>query len=114
MDMKLTVSPRAGLPGAPETNASIAGDVITIDGIAYDLSSIPEGAEATPEGDHPFVGTITRTAGEIVATIRWAYGPGAASNQPTDPAHWVATLTDGPVPSPIVMAPVEEPTEVTP
>ena len=101
--MKLTLSPVAGLPGANETLASVAGDVLTVDGIAYDLSSVPEGGEATPEGtDHPFVGTITRQAGEIVAAIRWTYGDDAARNQPTDPAYWTADLSDGPVPSPIV------------
>ena len=97
--MKLAISPIAGLPGASETTASVAGDVLTVDGIAYDLSAVPEGGEATPEGDHPFIGTITRTAGEIVATIRWTYGEDAARDQPDWPS---VTVTDGPVPSPVV------------
>lgn len=100
--MKLTISPLAGLPGASETTASVSGDMLTVDGIAYDLSTVPEGGEATPEGDHPFIGTITRTAGEIVAAIRWTYGDDADRDQPTDPAHWSLTVADGPVPSPIV------------
>lgn len=102
--MKLILSPVAGLPGAAETTASVAGDVLTVNGVAYDISAVPEGGEANPAGDHPFIGSIIRTAGEIVATLRWQYGAGAAPNQPTDPAHWVATITDGPVPSPIVEA----------
>ena len=101
--MKLTTSAQAGLPGTPETTASVAGDVLTVNGITYDLSLVPEGGEATPEGDHPFIGTITRTNGEIVATIIWSYGPGAATNQPVDPAYWVITLTDGPIPSLILL-----------
>jgi len=101
--MKLILSPQAGLPGATETTASVAGDVLTVDGVAYDLSAIPEGGEATPEGDHPFIGTITRTGGEIVATTLWQYSAGAV-DQPTDPAHWIVTVTDGPVPSLIVEA----------
>lgn len=101
--MKLAISPVAGLPGANEATASVAGDVLTVDGIAYDLSAVPEGGEATPEGgDHPFVGTITRQAGEIVAAIRWTYGDDADRDQPNDPAHWSLTVADGPVPSPIV------------
>ncbi len=101
--MKLTLSPIMGLPGQPDTAASVAGDVLTVNGVAYDLTAIPEGAEATPEGDHAFIGNITRTGGEISATVVWAYGAGAA-NQPTSLAHWVVTVTDGPVPSPIVGA----------
>ncbi|MGR3593049.1 MAG: hypothetical protein ACU0B9_07040 [Limimaricola soesokkakensis] len=103
--MKLTLSPIAGLPGASETTASVAGDVLTVDGIAYDLSSVPEGGEATPEGDdHPFVGTIIRTDGEISAAIRWTYGDDADPHQPRDPAHWVLTVTDGEVLAPVVRA----------
>lgn len=39
--MKLTLSPVRGLPGAPETTLSVAGDVLTVDGTPYDLSPIP-------------------------------------------------------------------------
>ena len=100
--MQLTISPVAGLPGQPETTAAVSGDVLTVDGTPYDLSSVPEGGEATPEGDHPFVGAITRTAGEIHAEIRWTYGDDAARFQPVDPLHWFAVIDDGPVPSPVV------------
>ena len=101
--MKLTMSPQAGLPGVSETIASVAGDVLTVDGTAYDLTAIPEGGEAMPEGVHPFVGAIRREGGEIIASIVWIYGEGAAVNQPTDPAHYVVTVADGAVPSPIIM-----------
>ncbi len=107
--MQLILSPVAGLPGDPETVADVSGDVLTLDGVPYDLSAVPEGGEAIPEGDdHPFIGPITRKGGEIRATIRWAYGPGAEANQPTDPAHWIASVTDGPVPSPVVKTPEPE------
>ena len=107
--MHLTISPAAGLPGDPETVADVSGDVLTLDGVAYDLSAVPEGGEAIPGGDdHPFIGSITRTGGEIGATIRWTYGPGADRNQPTDPAHWQVSIVDGPVPSPIVKAEAAE------
>jgi hypothetical protein len=101
--MKLHTHPQAGLPGQPEIAASVAGDVLTIDGIAYDLSAVPEGGEARPEGDHPFLGAIRREAGEIVATILWRYDAAlAAPEQPRNPAHWIISVTDGPVPSPII------------
>jgi hypothetical protein len=107
--MKLTVSPVAGLPGATETAAAVAGDVLTVDGTPYDLSSVPEGGEATPEGaDHPFIGAITRTGGEISVHIRGVYGDDADRDQPTDPAHWVLTVSDGPVPMPFVKVPTPE------
>ena len=109
--MKLSISPVAGLPGAPETTASVSGDALTVDGIAYDLSAVPEGGEAIPEGDHPFIGTITRTNGEIHAAIRWIYGDDADPHQPTDPAHWVVTVADRPVPSPVVKTPAPAPEE---
>jgi hypothetical protein len=105
--MKITTSPQSGFPSVPETTASVAGDVVTVNGIAYDMSAVPEGGEATPTGEHPFIGTITRTGGEISASIRWEYGHGAASDQPTDPEHYVISVADGPVPSPIVMEDAE-------
>jgi hypothetical protein len=106
--MKLTICPHAGLPGERETTASVSGDILTIDGVSYDLSAVPEGGEATPEGDHPFIGKITRVNGEVVATIRWRHGEDADGRQPLDPAHWVVTVADGPVPSPVVKTPAHE------
>ena len=101
--MKLTLSPIAGLPGEPETTASVAGDVLTVDGIAYDLTTIPEGADATPKGEnHPFAGVIQRIDGEIHAVIRWQYGNNAEPDQPTDPDYWSVTVASGDVPSLIV------------
>ena len=110
--MRLTISPIAGLPGQPETAASVSGNVLTVDGISYDLSPVPEGGEATPEGEeHPFTGAITRRVGEIAAAIRWVYGKDADRDQPIDPSHWIVTVVDGPVPSPVVktLAPEELP-----
>jgi hypothetical protein len=106
--MNLTISPAAGLPGQPETTASVSGDVLTVDGTPYDLSAVPEGGEAIPAGDHPFIGAITRSGGEIAAHIRGVYGDDAERSQPTDPAHWVLIVSDGPVPMPFVKAPTSE------
>lgn len=101
--MKITMSPVAGPPGQPETEIVVSGDTITVDGIAYDLSAVPEGGEALPEGEHPFLGAITRASGEIVCTVRAIYDPVTAEPfQPTDPAHWALSATDGPVPLPIL------------
>jgi hypothetical protein len=96
--MKITLSHARGLPGQPETEISVCADTITVDRTPYDLSAVPEGGEATPQGDdHPFCGTIKRVAGEIVCTVRVTLGDDAANDQPRDPAHWTVTVTDGPV-----------------
>lgn len=93
--MHLTISPVRGLPGQPETTIHVAGDTITVASAAYDLSSVPEGGEATPQGDgHPFVGLITREAGVIHCTVRVLLGDTAAPNQPND-GRWVIENAEG-------------------
>lgn len=95
-----------GLPGQPETMLSLAGDMLTVDGVPYDLSSVPEGGEAVPEGtDHPFVDTITRQDGVIYATVRVRLGDTAADHQPVDPAHWQIEAGEGPVEIPALRKP---------
>jgi hypothetical protein len=106
--MKLTLSPMRGVPGEPETAISVSGDTITVDGTPYDLSAVPEGGEATPAGEHPFAGRITRAGGEIVCTVRVVLGDDAAPHQPTDPAVWTVRATDGPVAIPAVRKPEPE------
>lgn len=101
--MIITMSPIAWFPGQPETTLTIAGDVITVDGIDYDLSAVPEGGEAMPEGDHPFIGAIRREAGVIHCAIPCRYDADtAAPNQPVDPEHLVVTASDGAVALPII------------
>lgn len=95
--MHLTLSPIRGLPGQPETTLSVAGDVLTIDGTAFDLSPVPEGGEGWPDGDHPFIPPIRRADGVIHATVMVLLGDTAASDQPRDPAIWTIANADGPV-----------------
>ncbi|MGR3498189.1 MAG: hypothetical protein ACU0E9_04745 [Limimaricola soesokkakensis] len=107
--MKLTLSPRAAIPGEVETIAFVSGDILTVNGVPYDLSAIPDGGEGMPEGnDHPFSGVITRKAGVIHAMIRWVYAEDALADQPAWP---VADVSDGPVPSPVVKTPAPAPEE---
>lgn len=106
--MKLTLHLQAGLPGDPETTSSVAGDNLTVDGSAYDLSPVPEGGEVTPEGESPFVGAITRQNGEIHAAILWRYDARTAEpNQGT--ALPVVSITSGDVPDPVLRKPEPEP-----
>ena len=99
--MKLTLSPQAGLPGQPETTLHGAGDVLTIDGMPYDLSPVPEGGEGEWP-DSPITGEITRQGGTLHVTVRVVLGDDAESNQPTDPAHWVIENASGDVVIPAV------------
>ncbi|MBN8294546.1 hypothetical protein JI664_21415 [Rhodobacter sp. NTK016B] len=96
--MHLILSPQTphGLTPRIETVLSVAGDVLTIDGVAYDLAPVPEGGRATPApGDHPFIGPITREGGVIQATIRVVLDDTAAPDQPASP--WAVTVASGPV-----------------
>lgn len=79
-----------------------------MDGVPYDLSAVPEGGEATPQGDHPFHRRITRMGGELRVALVWRYGTRRAACR--QPATTPITVTDGPVPSPVVPAP--EPEEI--
>ena len=103
--MNLTLSPQRGLLGQPETAIVVSGDTIIVDGVAFDQTPVPEGGEATPEGDHPFVGTVTRLGGVIHATVRVALGDTAKTHQPADPTHWVILGAVGPVEIPVVRWP---------
>ena len=101
--MKLTLYLQAS---NVDTSAKIAGDVLTVNGTPYDLSSVPEGGMAEPSGDHPFVGLITRENGEIVAGILWHYDSATAeSHQGTE--HPVVTISSGKIVDPVIRKPVE-------
>jgi hypothetical protein len=102
----------AGLPGDAETEASVAGDVLTVDGHAYDLSAVPEGGEAMPQGlQHPFIGPITRFAGEISAALVWRYDAETAEAEQGS-VHPVAIVSKGPVPDPVTRRPIEREADV--
>ena len=103
--MNLSFSPQRGLLGQQETTIVVSGDTIIVDGTAFDLSAVPEGGEATPEGVHPFVGTITRQGGVIHATVRIRLDGTAEREQPSDPAHWVILGAAGPVEIPAIRWP---------
>ena len=105
--MQITLSPSRGLPGQPETVLSVAGDGLTVDGTVYDLSAVPEGGLAIPEGTHPFIGPITREGGEIRCTLRVVLGDDAAPDQPQDPACWTLRVAAGPVAIPTSRIPSE-------
>lgn len=79
---------------------SKAGDVLTINGEAFDFSDLPDDAEIV-EGDVPCVwlaGPVRRTGGALHLTLLLPHGP----NPPTHvayPGHFEMN-GDGPVPLP--------------
>lgn len=87
--MKITFSLAAALPGGAETAVAVDGDVIAVDGVAYDLSEVPEGGKWTPEGEHPFVGDIRRRDGVIICSVRAQYDAGTADPDQRLPAEVV-------------------------
>jgi hypothetical protein len=93
--MHLILSPQRGLPDEPETTVVVAGDTITVDGVAYDLSPVPEGGLAEPDGAHPFVGAFTRQGGVVHATVRVLLGDTAEAYQPADPAQGTLPGAEG-------------------
>ena len=103
--MHLTLSPYVGLPGQPEMTLHVAGDVITIDGTAYDLSPVPEGGEGDWP-DSPFIGPIRRIGGVTHATVLARLGDTAADDQPGGP--WIIQDASGDVGIPALRKPEPE------
>jgi hypothetical protein len=103
---RINLSPSTLLPGDTSTQleASVAGDVITINGDEIDLTDLPENDELLASAvDHPWiVGRLRRLNGEIQITIIFPI-PVDASAEARAPAP-VLMLTDGPVPLPSVEA----------
>lgn len=92
--MHLTLTPQQGLPGQPEMTLHVAGEILTIDGTALDLSAVPEGGEGWPKDANPFVGPILRQGGVIHCTIIARLGDDAAPDQG---GPWVIGDADGAV-----------------
>jgi hypothetical protein len=103
--MILTLTPQRGLPGQPETTIHVTGDVLTVNGIDYDLSAIPEGGQGVPQGSHPFSGPISRQNGDLYATVIVQLDDTAEFNQPNN--LWVVSVESGPVTIPAVRKPAE-------
>lgn len=100
--MKIILSP---VSGYKTTTASLSGLVLTIDGVEYDLSVIPEGGQAEASEDSPFIGTVTRES----VTIRYEYNSVKAEpDQPTNWADYTFEVVDGEVPCPIKWKPEPE------
>jgi len=100
--MKIILSPVAS---NKTTTVSLSGMVLTIDGVEYDLSIIPEGGQAEASEDSPFIGTVTRD----LVTIRYEYDSMKAEpDQSKDWDDYTFEITEGEVPCPIKWKPEPE------
>ena len=95
--MKITLSP---FESNKTTKVSVSGEVIIVNGVDFDLSSIPDGGQV--EAIFPAVATIKRVNGVIEITILYQYDkPLAEPMQSTNEADYIVDCVSGEVPSPI-------------
>lgn len=94
--MKISFSPMRRDSGL---SLSVAGDVLTINGEAFDFTAVPDGAtlpRAAVTGDW-LASDVERVGGEIRLTLILPHG----ANAPQDTLFpQPVTVTDGPVPVP--------------
>lgn len=88
--------------------ASLAGDVLTLNGEAFDFGPLPEGATLPAEAidSEWIVGPVSRIDGELHLTLRLPHGP-----NPSQAVAFPALLTvleDGPIPLPFDPKPEPE------
>ena len=87
--------------------ASVAGDVITLNGQDFDFTQLPEGATLPADAinSEHFVGPVERINGELHLTLRLPHGPNPSQAVAfPEPIH---VTEDGPVALPFD-APQEE------
>lgn len=102
--MKIKLNPIVKHESTTPPTISLNGLILTIDGIDYDLSVIPEGGQA--EGEEPFVGICTREEVSVMYPYSTdVYEP----NQSTDINNYIIELLDGEtLVCPLVKRPVVE------
>ncbi|WP_349433561.1 hypothetical protein [Pararhizobium sp. A13] len=89
-------------------SVSVAGDVLTVNGEAFDFTPLPEGA-TLPFGavdSEWFAGPVSREDGLLTVTLLLPHKPNASSNV-TFPEP-IMTTGDGPVSLPVNLNAIEE------
>lgn len=74
-----------------------AGEVLTVNGVAFDFSQLPEGAVLPVEAIDSdwFVGAVERIDGELHVTLRLPHGPAPSPEQAAPQP--ISVTADGPV-----------------
>ncbi|MGP8291751.1 hypothetical protein ACT3OH_15915 [Vreelandella zhanjiangensis] len=100
MKLTLNLSP---VRSDEETTASVNGTVLSVNGVDYDLSELPDGATA----EHPVLGSVTRDGDSYECTVRLGHGPNAP-RETRFPEPIVLENHNGPVELPLYDEPEEE------
>ncbi|WP_158138640.1 hypothetical protein [Vibrio metschnikovii] len=104
--MKIILDP---CPVWHTTKVSVNGLIVTIDGVDYDLSIIPNGGQAEAEEGSPFIGVVTRDE----VRIRYCYDSG--QSEPIQSTNWedyTFEIESGEIPCPIRWLPEPSAEEV--
>lgn len=101
---RLTLIPQST---SRETQISVSGNILTIDGQAIDFSPLGEGEQC--ETSLPLVGMARRIGGVIEVGVLLQYTTATAESiQSVNPADYIVEVTSGPVPDVIKRRPVVE------
>jgi hypothetical protein len=106
--MHLTIRAQYARPDHPETSLHVAGEVLTINGVATDCSGVPEGGEGWPPEDSLIQGPIRRVDGVLYATVLFQFD---SSADLSDVASWTIPDAAGAVVPPAARKPAEEAAE---
>ncbi|TAN80882.1 MAG: hypothetical protein EYR95_18985 [Phormidium sp. SL48-SHIP] len=87
--LKLHLSPVSSDESQPTVNWT--APILTVDGIPYDLSELPDGATA----QHPVLGQVSRTGSDYEATLKLTHGPNAP--EATRFPEPIEVTQDGPI-----------------
>lgn len=87
--LKINLSPVRS--DEPQSTVSYTAPILTVDGVDYNLSELPDGATA----QHPVLGTVKRTGDDYEVTLKLTHGANAPYE--TRFPEPVEVTTDGPV-----------------
>lgn len=88
--MKIKLSPIAS---NAKTTIEVDGDILIYNGVSYDMSAIPDGAEVKAEA--PALCTIKRINGEIEITLQYFYNSKNCSYEDRFPNEDGYVITNG-------------------
>lgn len=99
--MIITLSPQAS---NETTIVSVNGDFLTVDGVDYNFSTLPNNSQV--EGELPAVGTIKKIDSVVHVTLLYKYDSTLSENsQSTNADDYIFDVVAGEVPSPIILKP---------
>ena len=92
--MKITLLPQFGLPGSSTAQISVSGDTVTVDGVPYDLSAVPEGGVGE-WADSLVVGEIERISGVLHLSLLCRLGQDIMDVTTSISGDWIVEVSDG-------------------